>query len=223
MADGQHLFVSYAHQDHAWAQAACAALEADGHACWIAPRDMRAGLSWPEQIVDAIRGARLMVLVLSEHANRSPQVLREVDRAVNHRVDVLVLRIGEFVLSGNLEYYISTCHWLEAGADRDSAILRLRIETRRILAGGGQSAAGRDPATAPVGAKVAKPARFEAAVLQRLEAELASFLGPIARHLVRRAAARSASLAELQTALAAELETESEREGFLAACRNARG
>ena len=39
--DSARVFISYASQDAAVAQKVCAALEAAGFSCWIAPRDVR--------------------------------------------------------------------------------------------------------------------------------------------------------------------------------------
>jgi hypothetical protein len=40
------VFISYAQQDKFAAEAACAALEAAGILCWIAPRDVEPGKAW---------------------------------------------------------------------------------------------------------------------------------------------------------------------------------
>jgi TIR domain len=40
---GSKIFISYASQDAAVAERLCAALEASGLPCWIAPRDVREG------------------------------------------------------------------------------------------------------------------------------------------------------------------------------------
>jgi len=223
----QHVFVSHANQDHAWAGAACAALEQQGLRCWIAPRDMRAGVDWPAQIIEAISHAALMVLILSEHANRSSQVLREVDRAVNHNVNVLALRIGDFALSKNLEYFISMCHWLDARPDAMAAGLDDLCVHARVIVG---MPAGRPVAKAftPEPVLAAGPPRVEPvpahlhdpALLRNLESELAAHLGPIARHLVRKAALTSVSDEQLIAALAAELASDAERRVFLQRCRN---
>jgi TIR domain len=66
------VFISYPHQNKATAEAACAMLESDGIRCWIAPRDIIPGMDWGESIVDAINGAKIMVLIFSRHANASP-------------------------------------------------------------------------------------------------------------------------------------------------------
>lgn len=108
------VFISYSEKDKPTADAACFALESKQVRCWIAPRDILAGVNWGEAIVDAIAQAKVMVLVFSSHANRSPQVMREVERAVNKGIPILPFRIEDVPLSKAFEYYISTRHWLDA-------------------------------------------------------------------------------------------------------------
>ena len=72
------VFVSYANDDERIAGAICAALEAEAIRCWIAPRDLEGGRPDSGQITQAIREARVLLLVLSQASNRSKQVLREV-------------------------------------------------------------------------------------------------------------------------------------------------
>ena len=79
-------FISYSNLDRTVADAAVAVLESRGIRCWIAPRDITPGLDWSEAIVDAIERSKVMVLVLSAHANGSPQIKREVERAVNRGI-----------------------------------------------------------------------------------------------------------------------------------------
>ena len=81
---------------------------------WIAPRDISPAADWAEEIIEAISGARLMVLVFSAHSNASPQVRREVERAVHKELPVLPFRIEDVVPSKSLEYFLSSQHWLDA-------------------------------------------------------------------------------------------------------------
>src|SRR6516165_5225118 len=87
------VFISYSTKDKPVADAVCASLEGHGIRCWIAPRDIIPGMDWGGSIVEAIESARLMVLVLSASADASPQILREVERAVNKGVRIIPLRI----------------------------------------------------------------------------------------------------------------------------------
>jgi sugar lactone lactonase YvrE len=113
-AMGYDAFVSYAAKDKPTADAVCAVLESQGIRCWIAPRDIIPGKDWGESIVDAIKGARVMVLVFTTNANSSQQIKREVERAVNKGIPVIPLRIEDVAPTASLEYFLSTPHWLDA-------------------------------------------------------------------------------------------------------------
>jgi len=108
------VFISYSSKDKPTADAACAALESRGMRCWIAPRDVFPGEEYAASLVRALHESRVMVLVFSSGANRSPQVLREVERAVSRGVPILPLRIEDVPPSEAMEYYISSRHWLDA-------------------------------------------------------------------------------------------------------------
>ncbi|HLI67420.1 MAG TPA: toll/interleukin-1 receptor domain-containing protein [Caulobacteraceae bacterium] len=108
------VFISYSSKDKPAADAACAILEAQGIRCWIAPRDILPGQEWGASIVKAIADARIFVLLLSASANASPQISREVERAVNHGVPVIPVRLEDVTPTASLEYFINTPHWLDA-------------------------------------------------------------------------------------------------------------
>ena len=132
------VFISHSHQDKPAADAACAALEARGIRCWIAPRDIDPGKDWAESIVDAIRGAQIMLLVFSRHANESTQVKREVERAASSGKVLLPLRIDDVLPAAALEYYLGTPHWLDALTPPLEAHLgRLADACSSLLAVGG--------------------------------------------------------------------------------------
>ncbi|HLK59211.1 MAG TPA: tetratricopeptide repeat protein [Chthonomonadaceae bacterium] len=108
------VFISYSSKDATVAQAVCAAIEAKGPRCWIAPRDIQHGVEWSAAIIDGIHAAKAMVLVFSANSNESPQVLREVERAVSQRIPLLPFRLENVSLSKPMEYFISVPHWFDA-------------------------------------------------------------------------------------------------------------
>jgi class 3 adenylate cyclase/tetratricopeptide (TPR) repeat protein len=108
------VFISYASADKATADAVCQALEAAAIPCWIAPRDVVAGTRYAEAIVDAIREAKVFVLVFSAAASASIQVEREVDRAASLGLPIVPFRIEGVEPSDSLEYYLAGKHWLDA-------------------------------------------------------------------------------------------------------------
>ena len=108
------VFISYSVKDKTTADAICASLEANGIRVWIAPRDVMPGSDWGESIIDAIHESKVMILVFSANSNASPQIKREIERAVNKGVTVVPFRIDDVLPSKTLEYFISTQHWLDA-------------------------------------------------------------------------------------------------------------
>lgn len=107
-------FISYCSEDKKVADAVCGTLEAKKIRCWIAPRDVLPGRTWGSAIVDAIGDSAVMVVIFSRHSNGSPQVMREIERAVNKGVSIIPFRVEEVMPSKDLEYFISSCHWLDA-------------------------------------------------------------------------------------------------------------
>ncbi|GEM_PF-1620822 len=108
------VFLSHSSVDKAVADALVNELETNGIRCWIAPRDIPPGVDWSAAIIGALNRCRVLVLVFSERANVSPQVIREVERAVSKRATVLTFRIENVPLSEQMEYFISASHWMDA-------------------------------------------------------------------------------------------------------------
>jgi hypothetical protein len=126
-------FISYSSHDKATADATCAALEASGIRCWIAPRDIVPGAEWGEAIVFGINHCRLMILIFSANANESPQIRREVERAVSKGLPIIPFRIQDIAPTHSLEYFIGTVHWLDALTPPLEAHLRRLTETVKTL------------------------------------------------------------------------------------------
>jgi hypothetical protein len=229
------VFVSYSHQDHETAFGIVGRLEHDGVRCWMAPRDVVPGAEWAAEIVDAIAAASVMVLVFSASANASPQVRREVERAVHRGVVVLPFRVEHVLPRGGLEYFLSSQHWMDAfPPPMEPHYARLSEYVQRLLASprstgltpeapAAPAAPPASVATLPPGSAPAASGRDapSAATLQRLEVELARYVGPVARVLVQRAAHRAADVEALIVQLGTEIDSDNERRSFISASRQA--
>ena len=108
------VFISHSSKDKVMADAICAGLEARGIRCWIAPRDINSGQNYAGQICDAIESSKVFILVLSDNANLSTHILKEVELAVQSGNAILPFRIQDVHLSKDLKYYLSNVHWLDA-------------------------------------------------------------------------------------------------------------
>jgi hypothetical protein len=142
------VFISHSAKDKTTADAVCATLEAQGIRCWIAPRDVLPGAEWGRSIIEAIEQTRIMVLVFSSHANTSPQVRRELERAAHHNAIILPLRIEDVVPDKSLEYFIGNVHWLDAMTPPMEAHLQKLANTvnsllRNVVAGGEANESGK--------------------------------------------------------------------------------
>jgi hypothetical protein len=158
------VFISYASSDKSVADAACAKLEAEGIRCWIAPRDILPGREWGASIIEAIESARIMMLVFSSNANTSQQIPREVERAVSKGLPIIPFRIEDVVPSRNLEYFLSTPHWLDAMTPPLERHLEYLAETVKLLLGRRETAPERPVVAA---GPAAKPLTLPPALLNR--------------------------------------------------------
>jgi TIR domain len=198
----QAIFVSYSQADQGCAYDLVTRLEADGIACWIAPRDITPGSDWAAEIIDAIAAARLMVLVFSASSNESSQVHREVERAVHKRVQVLPFRIDDVQPSKSLEYFLSSQHWMDAFPRPAEHYARLSTYLKTQLSGASRPGAA-----------------LHGVDLKHIELQLAYYVGPLAGYLVKQAASQAGTLDELVARLSTELDTDRERRDFRLRCR----
>src|SRR6202171_5827554 len=111
--NAREVFISYASQDAAVANAIVESLERHGITCWIAPRDVVPGSLYADEIVGAINDAKVVVLVLSEHAVASPHVGKEIERASSKRRRIIALRTDAAALTRSFEYFLSESQWID--------------------------------------------------------------------------------------------------------------
>jgi hypothetical protein len=206
----REVFISYSQPDHDCAFELVSRIEVQGIECWIAPRDIAPSADWAAEIIDAITRSRVMILIFSASSNDSPQVRREVERAVHKQVSILPFRIEDVLPSKSLEYFLSAQHWMDAFPPprephyaRLCGYLKTRLAASPSPSGPGELALGE-------------------AQMRHIERQLAGYIGPLARHLVKTAAMRATGIDDLVARLAAELETEIERRDFIQRCRSSR-
>ena len=216
------IFVSYSQPDREAAFALVQRMEARGISVWIAPRDVSPAADWAAEIIDAISSARLMVLVFSGNSNDSGQVRREVERAVHKQLPILPFRIEDVLPSKSLEYFLSAQHWMDAfppplapHIDRLCDYLDTALGKYATHDLPAEHRSSRDTAPADI---THSAGSIDAAHLRLLEVELAKRIGPVAGHLVRRAAQGGCDLDALARRLAPEIDGEQERRIFLEAC-----
>jgi type VI secretion system peptidoglycan-associated protein len=126
-------FVCYASLDGGEAARALVAdLEAHDVKCWIAPRNIPLGVTWPQAIVAGIEASRAMLLVVTKASNESDDVEKEVGLAVHLRKIIFPLRVVDVQLSGTLLYQLQIRQWRDLFVDRESAINEIVAQIKSI-------------------------------------------------------------------------------------------
>jgi hypothetical protein len=100
------VFISYASEDFGVAEAIVAALEAAKMRCFMAPRDIPAGMERAAAIVDAICETRLFLLLHSSHANRSLQMARELQLVHDRHIGVFAVRLDDSEAAPNIDFFL---------------------------------------------------------------------------------------------------------------------
>jgi hypothetical protein len=132
------VFISYSSVNKLEADAICAGLENEKIRCCIAPRDFTAGVPYATEIEAAIAGCKILVVVLSQGANDSAHVMREVERAIHFGKPIIPFKVENVALRGQLSYFLSSIHWLDAITPPvERHIENLRIAVQSLMAGRG--------------------------------------------------------------------------------------
>lgn len=148
------IFLSYSSKDVEVAKQICEQLEKHGTKCFIAPRDIRPGKEYAAEIINGIDESSALVLLMSQNANSSPHVLREVEHAVSSGTPILVYKIEDATLSKSMEYFLMTHQWVSSkphddyadilafardleeqestGADTENTIVRTNNDSKKI-------------------------------------------------------------------------------------------
>ena len=167
------VFISYSSRDIEAAQALCSALEAAGIACWYAHRDILEGQVWSEAIIDGINASAALLLIYSSASNASPQVLREVERAVSKRLGMVAVRLEATPLSKSLEYLLSVIHWQDASSAALEHYLPALVHNMQELLAARERGEEAAPSSQPSPQSASTPALPP----NNLPRELTSFVG----------------------------------------------
>jgi formylglycine-generating enzyme required for sulfatase activity len=119
------IFISYSSKDQKVARTICTALENRGLSCWISFRNVKPGQNHQEQIVKAIRTARIMVLVFTANANNSNEIKKELALASQNNLVVIPVRIEDVIPNEAFAYEFATRQWIDMFDDWENSIAHL--------------------------------------------------------------------------------------------------
>jgi len=119
------VFISYCQPDKNEARYIHDLLQANGLVSWIAisgSNGVRSGKPYEGQLVDAIQGSRVFLLVYSNYCNESTEVIKEVRNRVSGQATMIV-RLDSSAFSGDLSYHLKGLPCINAGRDRFMATI----------------------------------------------------------------------------------------------------
>lgn len=127
-----YIFISHSSKDAESAEKVCMLLEKAGHQCFIAPRDIPSGKEYAQELMQGIERSDAMVLMLSESANSSPHVLREVEHAASRSLPILVYKLEEVTLTKSMEYFLMTHQWINQKPGKDFNVIVQSIKNLQV-------------------------------------------------------------------------------------------
>ncbi len=150
------VFISYKSEEFAIADNVREQLEAQGISCWMAPMSISGGASYASEIPKAIRSCNVFVLILSDAAQHSQWVSRELDQAINHQKQIMPFKVDNSELQDEFRFYLANVQWYDAAKDRERAFQKLCKDIRAMLPK--EEAVCEEPAAAPMPMAVEQPA-----------------------------------------------------------------
>lgn len=129
----KEIFISYSSNDLQQAETVRNVLEKNGLSCWMAPRDIPGGSNYTKEIPIAIRNCKIFVLILSESAQSSHWVLKELDSAVNSGKVILPFMLEDCALNDEFNFLLTGAQRYSAYQKKAEAMETLIGRIRGIL------------------------------------------------------------------------------------------
>ena len=190
-------FLSYARADGRVALRFADALIAGGVSVWVDQYDIRPSQHWDRAVETAVRACQGMIVMLSPRSAASPNVADEVAVAIGEAKQIIPILIEKCTVPLRM----TRMQFIDATVDPEAALAKCLA-----IIGGTTSAGERT---------VPPDTRLAATVLANAERRLIGLIGPISTVLVRQAAGRATSEAELYEHLARSIADPADRESFL--------
>ena len=127
------VFISYKSEESADAIWLEQVLEKNGISCWIAPDNIPGGSNYGYEIPKAIESCKIFVLVLSDKAQKSMWISKEVNMALNYKKIIMPFMIEDCELLKEFNFYLSDVQRYSAYESKAKAIEQMIAEIKRIL------------------------------------------------------------------------------------------
>lgn len=162
------VFISYSSREYPEAETLRRTLVENGISCWMAPDSIPGGSNYTKEIPVAIRKCPVFVLVLSEWAQASHWVLKELDAAVSHGKVILPFMLKNFTLSDEFSFLLSGTQWYPAYQDADAELEKMIDRIKSITSAPPARPSRRRPRSVPQPEPAPAPAPQPEPIPQRI-------------------------------------------------------
>ena len=132
MNSNHNVFISYSTKNSDIAFKICHILEQNNLKCWIAPRNIASGKIYIDEIADAIKSTKIVVLVFSKYSQESKYVRNEINMAFSNNKPILSVNIDESLPKEDMEYYLKVTQWLEAYPNPEDEFETLVVDALKL-------------------------------------------------------------------------------------------
>lgn len=150
-----YAFISYSSKNQSSADSMRALLDKNNIDTWMAPYDIPIGSKYAMVINRAVKDCSCFILLLTDHAQNSVWVAKEVERAINYRKPIIPIQLEDLVLNDEFELYISSDQIVALPKIDESEMMKKII--RSIIAYTGQSSKKQDFTPEPKQPKKSAP------------------------------------------------------------------
>ena len=126
------VFISYSTANQDIADKIRYTLEQNGLSCWIATRDISSGRIYVDEIGEAIKSAKIVVLVYSSFSQASKYVKNEINMAYKYNKHIISFNIDGCEPSEHMEYYLKIMQWLFASPNPENYLEKLVVDARKL-------------------------------------------------------------------------------------------
>ena len=129
------VFISYSSRDYEQAQKLRTRLENDGISCWMAPENIRAGQDYASEIPAAIANCSVFLLLLTDNAQKSTWVPKELDTAINHSRPIVPFHSAELVMTPSFAFKLVNVQSVIAIGEEETDYNNLCKALKRCIPG----------------------------------------------------------------------------------------
>ncbi len=129
----KYVFISYSSAEYTEAALVRNVLTENGIKCWMAPDSIPVGSSYATEINVAIENCGIFVLVLSEKAQNSAWVEKELDSAITRHKIVYPFMIENCQLNDAFDFYLTNVQRHSAFESKSVAMERMVKEIKAIF------------------------------------------------------------------------------------------